>query len=98
MNRINQWQMTLRWTFRVTVGFFVIYGVLIAFKAPLVYAGVSDVFPEDMKRNFIGMAILAPFVFSGLVFIVSLVLFRLFFVLSGMMRRNGPNNGVEPIR
>ncbi len=83
MNRINQWQMALRWTFRVTVGFFVIYGVLLAVKAPFVYAKVSEVFPEDMKRNFLGMTILAPFVFSGLVFIVSLVLFRLFFGLSG---------------
>jgi len=98
MDRITQWQMTLRWAFRITVGFFLIYTVLIAVRAPFVYAKVSDILPDDMKRNFLGMVIVVPFVFSGLVFMISLVLLRLFFSLSGTMRRNSPNNGVEPIR
>ena len=95
MNRINQWQMTLRWTFRVTVGFFVIYGVLIAVKAPFVYAKVSDVLPEEMKRNFIGMAIVAPFIFSVIIFIVSMILFRLIFALTGMREGSSPNTALR---
>jgi hypothetical protein len=49
-----------------------------------------------MNRNFVGMAIVAPVVFSVLIFVVSLVVFRLFFcIVSKMIRKQSPNQGVQ---
>lgn len=87
MKTIKQQQLTLRWTVRLSIGFFLIYAVAVAIKAPGVYGEIKDVFPAEMQEKFILMVIVAPFLFTLLFFCVCFVVLRLAFFVYGTWRK-----------
>ena len=98
MKTIDQWRFTMRWSARLSIGFFLIYAIAVLFKAPTVYGEIQSVFPEGMKENFIGMAIVAPFIFTLIFFIGFFAILRLVLFIYGTWRRLKFNHAVQPTR
>lgn len=98
MKTIDQWRFTLRWAARLSIGFFLIYAVAVLIKAPIVYGEIKNVFPEEMKVNFIGMSIVAPLIFTFIFFIACFVILRLVLFIYGTWRRLKSNHAVQPTR
>lgn len=89
MKIIDQWNLTLLWSLRLSIGFFLIYATAVWIKAPLLYNDVKNVLSEEMSSNFVGMAIIAPFLFTALFLIAVWVIVRLvFWVLTFLARGN----------
>jgi membrane-anchored glycerophosphoryl diester phosphodiesterase (GDPDase) len=98
MKTIDQWRFTLRWTVRLSLGFFLIYAASVLIKAPIVYGEIKNVFPEEMKEDFIGMAIVAPFIFTLIFFIGCFAVLRLVLFFYGTWRKLNSNHAVQPTR
>jgi hypothetical protein len=86
MSTIDQWKKTLRWTAGITVCFFVIYASAVAVRllvcAPQWAKPLSEL-PPEMLSNFFQGLVLAPFLFSIPVFVISLVVVRMVFAFIG---------------
>ena len=87
----------MRWSARLSIGFFLIYAIAVLFKVSTVYGEIQSL-PEGMKENFIGMAIVAPFIFTLIFFIGFFAILRLVLFIYGTWRRLKFNHAVQPTR
>ena len=74
------------------------YASVVLIKAALVYGDIKGVFPEEMRKEFIGMAIVAPFYFTLVFLIGCFVILRLAVFSYGTWRRLTSKQAVQLTR
>jgi hypothetical protein len=84
MKTIEQWRLTLKWSMRLTIGFFAIYAGIVCIRLPFVWSRV----PPELRGDFAQMAIVAPFLFSFLFFCFCLFLVRLLLLIMSWRNRS----------
>jgi len=99
MSPLEQWKETLRWTAGITVCFFVIYASAVAVRllvcAPQFAEPLSEL-PPEMLSHFLQGLVLAPFLFSIPVFVISLVVVRIVFAFIGKWNPRFADAGARP--